>query len=186
MKKTLAALTFSLIAPFASAIDCTGMGSWLNQACAHVSDVAQNGKSDIYVSGYTWHDPSKYTEEKLNALNQWGWGGGYGKHVVDENGNEDLVLGMIFSDSHKNPELMVGYAGLWFTDPVLGGLSLGGGYTVGLTSRRDIFGGIPFPIVLPVAVIRYRQVSVMGTFIPSMGGVNNGNVAFFFSRYEFE
>jgi hypothetical protein len=33
--------------------------------------------------------------------------------------------------------------------------------------------------------VRYRKASVMGTIIPRIPGLNDGDVAFFWGRYEF-
>ncbi len=120
------------------------------------------------------------TKKKRKTFNDHAWGLGYGRHTTDEHGNDEIVYGLAFSDSHYKPELLAGYAKLWFA-PVAGQWAVAAGYTAGLTSRRDIFGGIPFPIVLPLAAVRYDKLSVMGTFIPKVGGgFNHGNVAFFF------
>jgi hypothetical protein len=44
---------------------------------------------------------------------------------------------------------------------------------------------VPVPVVLPVVSVRYRVVSLMGTVIPRIPGINKGDVAFFFGRVEF-
>lgn len=179
------ALSMASAASSCLALECSGMGSWLNAACQRVDDTFSTGTPDLYFSGYTWHDPATYDEDKRKTFNDHAWGLGFGRHTTDAQGNDDIVYGMVFSDSHYKPELLTGYARLWFA-PVAGQLSVAAGYTAGLTSRRDIFGGIPFPIVLPLAAVRYDKLSVMGTFIPKVGGgFNHGNVAFFFGRYEY-
>lgn len=43
------------------------------------------------------------------------------------------------------------------------------------------------PAILPLFSLRYRQVTLQSTFIPTLnGGVNNGSVIFFYGRYTFE
>ena len=68
---------------------------------------------------------------------------------------------------------------------MLGGLQAGGGFFVGFTARSDIAHYLPLPLALPIGSIRYRSTSVMATIIPHIPGLNDGNVAFFWGRYEF-
>ncbi|KAF0813799.1 Lipid A palmitoyltransferase PagP [Andreprevotia sp. IGB-42] len=185
MKKLLALLCLVAALP-AYAIDCGNMGEWLGSGCQRIADTYEQGSPDLYLSGYAWHDPNTYTDEKLDELNSKAWGLGFGKHVTDADGNQDIVYGMIFSDSHKDPQINVGYGRIWYWN-VVGPMSAGLGYTVGLVSRQDIYGGIPFPIALPLVSIKADRVSLMGTFIPKLGGgLNHGNVAFFFGRVELQ
>ncbi|GAA5784250.1 lipid A palmitoyltransferase PagP [Chitiniphilus shinanonensis] len=183
-----AALFPALIAP-AQAVDCDSMsnvGDWATSVCTHFGRIADEGSWDLYVTGYTWHDPHTWTDEKRAELNANAWGGGIGKHLTDEHGNDEMLYGLAFADSHNHPELMVGYGKLWLW-PSASELSVGAGYTVGLTTRNDILGGVPFPFILPLVALRYRRASVMGTFIPSLNSsLNSGNVGFLFGRYEFK
>jgi len=185
MKKLLA--LFGLLAALpAYAVDCGNMGQWLGAACDKVAGTFANGTRDLYVSGYAWHDPATYTAEKRKELNDKAWGLGYGKHLTDAKGNDDLVYGMLFKDSHATPELIIGYGHLWNWQ-IAGPVSAGLGYTVGLTSRQDIFGGIPFPAAFPLAQIKVDRFVVMATAIPKLGGgLNHGNVAYVFGRYEWQ
>ena len=96
-----------------------------------------------------------------------------------------MPFAFAFLDSHKNVQPIAGYARQWYTTPVLGGLSLGGGYFAGFTARSDIAHYLPLPIALPIGSVRYRRVSAMATFIPRVPGINKGDVAFFWGRYEF-
>ncbi len=57
---------------------------------------------------------------------------------------------------------------------------------VGVTARSDVAHYLPLPLALPIASVRYRKASLMGTIIPRLPGLNDGDVAFFFwGRYEF-
>jgi palmitoyl transferase len=165
-----------------------GLGSvsdWAQSTWHTAVATARHGKDDLYFSGYAWHDPGTYTAEKRATLNSRAWGVGFGRHRSDAAGNEDMVYALVFSDSHWNAEPVVGYAHQWmyFDDSPVG---LGLGYTLAVTSRADIFNNIPFPIALPLASIRFGRFSLYGTFIPKVNDkLNNGNVAFFFGRYEF-
>lgn len=146
--------------------------------------IFHEGSYDIYLTGYAWHDPSTYSHEKRAELNQLAWGFGLGKRFVDPQGHRDLLYAFAFLESHKKVQPIVGYARQWIL-PVAGPLSVGAGYTVGVTSRSDIFGGVPFPIALPVASLKWSRFSMMGTFIPRINGkANNGNVVFIWGRFE--
>ncbi|MGL4602518.1 MAG: hypothetical protein ACRCU9_00080 [Iodobacter sp.] len=185
MKKLFAVLCLLVALP-ASAMDCSNMWDWATQSCQLIERVNREGKNDLLVSGYSWHDRSTYTAEKVDEFQEFAYGLGVGKHLIDDNNNQDLIYGMIFADSHNQPQLQVGYMRLWYW-PVIGDLSAGLGMSLQLISRQDVIGGIPFPAPLPVASIRYGKASLIGTFIPRLNGqLNNGNVAYVFGRYEFD
>jgi len=172
-------------APLQAHAACDFSSTWLQGVCGRVTRVWDDGTWDLYLTGYGWHI-NGYTQEELHALNEKSWGGGAGKHYTDENGNDDILFAMVFLDSHDSPEPIGGWARQWYTPPVLGGLSLGGGYFAGVTMRADIAHYVPIPLVLPVASLRYRRASVMGTLIPPLpGGANKGAVGFFWARYQF-
>lgn len=159
---------------------------WVAGIGQHLETIYQQGQPDLFLTGYTWHDPHTYTAAKLATLNSHAWGFGGGTHLVDSNGNDEMVYAMVFSDSHRNAQPVVGYAKQWDWRPEGGALTLGAGYTAGLTSRADIFHNIPFPIVLPLVSIGIGRVRFYGTFLPRVSSnLNNGNVAFFFARIAF-
>ena len=162
------------------AMECSDMWSWLNTACRHVVDTYSNGKTGILVSGYAWHTPWTWTAEKRAEENEYAWGGGLARYVEHPNGDTETVFGLIFSDSHSKPEYNLGYA--WNTywgdrSGIQGGL----GYTIMLVARTDIANGFPFPAALPLASLRYSNVTVYTTYIPNLGGgINNGSVFYIF------
>jgi hypothetical protein len=166
----------------ASDQQCDYKRDWLSTACERVMRVAHDGTWDMYVTGYGWHIDGF---ENRSELNPWSIGGGAGKHWTDANGNEDILFAFAFSDSHHNVEPIGGYARQWYTKKVLGGLQAGGGYFVGITARSDVAHYVPLPLALPVGSLRYGKASVMGTIIPRIPGLNDGDVAFFWGRYEF-
>ena len=162
-----------------------GVMYWADRATQNLTNIYDNGTPDLFVTGYTWHDPATYTAAKRAQLNSHAWGLGWGKHIIDANGNDEMIYAMMFSDSHRNAEPVVGYAKQWLWDPV-GALHFGAGYTAGITSRADIFKNIPFPIALPLVSVGYGRFTLYGTFLPKVTStLNNGNVAFFFARYAF-
>lgn len=173
-----------LLPPLVARAACGYSTAWISAACQRMARVAGQGTWDLYLTGYGWHIDG-YSEEKKSTLNADSYGGGAGKHFTDQDGNEDILFAFVFLDSHKNPEPIGGWARQWYTRPVLGGLSVGGGYFAGFTARNDIAHYLPLPLALPVASVRYRQASLMGTVIPRIPGLNKGDVAFFWGRYEF-
>src|SRR5260364_363980 len=74
-------------------------------------------------------------------------------------------LRLVFSDSHYDPQPIAGYARQWFTQPIASSVSLGAGYTVALSTRSDGW-YIPFPIILPLATVRFSRFSLMTTGLP--------------------
>ncbi len=159
---------------------------WLAGVGSNLQDIYDHGQPDLFLTGYTWHDPHTYTAAKLATLNSHAWGFGGGKHLVDADGNDQMLYAMVFSDSHRNAQPVVGYAKQWDWRPDGGPLVLGAGYTAGITSRADIFHNIPFPILLPLASVGVGDVRIYGTFLPRVSNkLNNGNVAFFFARIAF-
>ena len=52
-----------------------------------------------------------------------------------------------------------------------------------IVQRPDIAGGVPFPVVLPLAALRYGDGTLFGTYIPKVnGGVNHGSTLYVFGR----
>lgn len=163
---------------------CPGK-NFFSAACRRFNRIAKAGQWNLYLTGYTWHDPRTYSAEKTKSFNEWGLGGGFGKSYTDENGHQDLLYAFVFLESHYKWQPIVGYARQWYKT-IAGPVAIGGGYTIGLTMRPDIFKGIPFPVPLPIASIKIGSASIMGVFIPRLNGkANNGNVAFLWTRFEF-
>ncbi len=160
--------------------------SWADGVGSNLSNIYNNGTPDVFIDGYTWHDPGTYTAAKRAELNSHAWGLGWGKHIEDTDGNDQMVYAMVFSDSHWDAEPVVGYAKQWLWRPFDGGFKLGAGYTAAITSRTDILNNFPIPIALPVISMGYRDLTLYSVLIPRFNGSpNNGNVAFFFLRYAY-
>jgi len=52
-----------------------------------------------------------------------------------------------------------------------------------IVQRPDIADGVPFPAILPLASLRYRDGTFFMTYIPSLGGgINHGSTLFMFGR----
>jgi palmitoyl transferase len=176
----VAALLVCVSVPCAAA-SCSDLWDWLNAGCRRLVDTYEKGGTDVLVSGYAWHTPWTWTAEKRAEENEYAWGGGFGRSVERENGDTDTVYMLIFNDSHSRPQYNVGYG--WSTywgdrSRLQGGL----GYTLMLVARNDIFNGWPFPAILPLASLRYDKYTVYTTYIPSLGGVNNGSILYIFGK----
>lgn len=160
------------------------MWEWATKACEFGTRINEEGKQDIYLTGWTWHNRNRYSSEKIDGFQEFAYGGGLGKSLETENGNEHSVYGLAFADSHEKPQLMIGYAYQAYWN-IVGNLKFGAGYTFGLTSRRDIFYGIPFPHVLPLISLKYRAVTIMATYVPNLNGGQNGDIAFVLGKFTF-
>ncbi len=174
-------------APGCSAGTLSAASPWLAGVQRDLADIAEHGQPALLLTGYTWHDPGTYTAAKRATLNSRAWGLGYARHLLDARGNDQMLYAMVFSDSHRNAQPVVGYARQWDWRPAAGPLVLGAGYTAAVTSRADILHNIPFPIVLPVASVGVGRLRLYGTFLPRVSNhLNNGNVAFFFASVAFD
>jgi palmitoyl transferase len=61
---------------------------------------------------------------------------------------------------------------------------VGAGATVFMMSRQDIFNYIPFPGLLPVGSLGYKNLSLQTSFVP--GGDGFGNVLFTWAKWTFK
>jgi palmitoyl transferase len=183
----LAAVVAALHAGPALAVEChenpeSSELSFLDRACSRLVDTWKRGRQEILLSGFAWHLPFTWTAERRAELNQNAWGGGYARSVEEPGGNTHTVFGLAFLDSHENVEFQVGYAWSAFWGP-RDGVQPGLGYTAMIVQRPDIWNGIPFPAVLPIVSLRYDRVTVVSTYIPTIGGgVNHGSVLYVFGQ----
>src|SRR5258706_2565427 len=139
-----------------------------------------DGRWDVYLTGYAWHAPYAYSKEKRDELNDAALGGGLGRSVVDANGNTHSLYGMIFRDSHYKAQYTAGYA--WMTYwPAAEKLDFGLGYSVFLFARSDIANYFPLPLAAPLASVRYGDFELMATAVPRTAH-DSRNIAFLFVR----
>ena len=66
-----------------------------------LDQIWSEGNNDLYISGYSWHNRSMYSAEKIRSFNERAWGGGYGRSIYDEDGDWQGLYGMAFLDSHR-------------------------------------------------------------------------------------
>lgn len=161
---------------------CDHWLSLFKPMCQRLHQVWTEGYSELYVSGYAWHNRYTYRPEKIKSFNEAAWGGGLGKGLFDEKGNWHGIYAIAFLDSHRHVEPAAGYAYLKVAH--LGDhLKAGIGYSVLVTSRVDILNNIPFPGVLPWASIFYKRTTLAATYIPGAAGA--GNVLYILAKYSF-
>jgi hypothetical protein len=158
-------------------------GIW-QRSMAHLGDIARQGEWNLYLSGYAHHLRRSYSEKSRRVLNEKAWGAGFGKTLRNANGDDESLYFIGLRDSRRHAQWMAGYAYKW----VHGfdtGLEVGAGLTALMIRRQGLFGGVPFPGILPVASIGTQGVKLMATFIPHVAIRNNkGNVVLLFARFE--
>lgn len=164
-----------------------GDSSWMrdawNTAATHVGDTWRDGDIELYAPLYTWHLPFAYRKELRDSYTTYPGGFGLGKGRYNASGNWEGMYAMGFRDSHGDPSFMIGYG--WIPTWELGKseVRVGVGLTGFLMSRKDYFGGIPFPAALPVASLSYKNLALQAAYVP--GGQNNGNVVFIWGKWTF-
>ena len=132
----------------------------------------KDGDAGLMLPFFTFHPAYKYPNRNDN--NNYPYGVGYVRTLIDEKDNERIVFAMAFSDSHYDVQPMVGWA--WMARwPLFGSVKGGLGYSAFVTARADA-NYIPFPAILPMASIGTDRVTFYGTWIPTT------EVLFFFAR----
>jgi len=162
------------------------MWQWLNLGCRKVVDTYDNGGNALLVSGFAWHLPFTWTPERRAEENEAAWGGGWARNVEQPNGDTDSLYFLAFSDSHKEVQYNVGYAWATYWGP-REYPQVGLGYTAFIFQRPDVASGWPVPAILPLLNLRYKQATLMSTFIPTLnGGINHGSVWYFFGQIDWK
>jgi palmitoyl transferase len=151
----------------------------------HVHQTWTQGTTDLYLSGYAWHNRYTYSPEqlRLSKYNELAWGGGIGKGFFDEHGNWHGLYALMFLESHRKIEPAIGYAYLKVAhlSPYL---KAGLGISVLITARPDIMYNVPFPGAVPWAGLFYKQISLKAAYIP--GSPTNGNVLYLVGSFSFD
>ncbi len=153
--------------------------------CHHLYQTWTEGSTDLYLSGYAWHNRFTYSAERLREkkYNELAWGGGFGKGFFDEKGNWHGLYAFAFLDSHRNLEPTAGYAYLKVAN-LTKDFKAGLGFSVLVTSRSDILHNIPFPGAVPWAGVFYKKLSLKAAYVP--GSSTNGNVLYVVGTYSFD
>lgn len=168
---------------FTATSPCTQGPLWIKKTCLRLHEIWYEGKTDLIITGYAWHNRYTYRPEKIKTYNELAWGGGLSKEFYDEDGDSHALYAIAFSDSHKNLEPALGYAFLK-THHFSQTSSIGLGYTVLVTMRPDINNGIPFPGILPWLGLNYGRAGLIATYIPGAKGA--GNVLFLIAKWHID
>lgn len=128
----------------------------------------------------------------MKALNDKAWGGGIGKVLRTDSGNDESIYAMVFQDSGRHLQWSAGYAYQWIFPVASSGLEIGAGLTAALISRHDVFDGTPFPALLPLASIGSKNIKLMATYVPPIsvskgnGKKSKGNLGLVFIKFAFD
>jgi palmitoyl transferase len=146
-----------------------------------VTQAVHDGQWDLYFTGYAWHLPFGYSRDTRSHLNETTWGGGFGRTVIDEDGDRHSIYLMAFSDSHRAPQLNFGYAWQRYWTPTRK-MSFGFGYLLFVFSREDVANHLPIPAILPCTSVRIGAVELIGLFVPKVSEEIKGDVLFVYMR----
>jgi hypothetical protein len=172
--RSLSAVNSTTSFPLASK-EAQGMG-WFSGAWDGVKRVWNEGRSDLYLSGRYWHAPWGFSAEDRAEYNNWGLGGGFGRTLTDELGNQRLLYAMVVQDSFKQPMYLAGYG--WLARWKLpADLHLGAGYSIAIISNGAATDYIPFPMPVPLLTFGTDKASLVGTYFNS--------IAFLFFKVSF-
>lgn len=161
---------------------------WLQVARRHAAAIADEGKNDLYLSGYIHHGRHTYTAERISEFNERdAWGLGFGKTLRNESGNDESLYVLGINDSHYKLQWMAGYAYMRVWPIGHSGFEASAGVTAQMMSRSDYFGGFPFPVALPVAALGTRRAKLFFAYVPRLSGnKGNGDVLYMFGRIQIE
>lgn len=175
-------LFFIIASPAYASLDENSKRTVIGKIQHRFHQIWFDGTTDLYLTGYSWHNRYAYQAEKIrNAkYNEFAKGGGLGRGFYDEDGDWHALYAMGFSDSHYNFQPLIGYGFLKMLH-LPKTFNAGVGFTWFITQRKDIFHGIPFiGIPLPMVSVGVNRISVYATYVP--GKTNIGNVLFLFGK----
>lgn len=176
-----------LLVSNSNAEERTELGVW--QKTKNIfSNIVDAESLDVYLSGYAYHERQNYTDSQLQKLNDKTWGGGVGKTVRTENGNEESLYVMEIRDSVRKPQWMVGYAyEFMYSLHAAANLDAGVGVTALILRRSDWVNGVPFPAVLPFASFGTKNIRLMAILVPQVSLFKNkGNVIMVFAKISYK
>ena len=160
-----------------------------------IAKVWRKGKNEFYLPVYTWHNRFMYKAGTTQKYNELPWGAGVGKSHIDEDGDEHVLSAMIFLDSNYKLEPITSYAFIKnYYQNKANETSLGVGYSLNVTGRHEFYPVkiqgrsvplyLPAPLPLPAFSFRYKQFSVLASYVPERW--DHGNVLFLVCRYTFK
>ena len=167
----------------ASAADALTLPDKFRTSMESMADDPPDLRWDIYLSGYAYHDRETYTRKQLDKMNENTWGGGFGRTLRNERGNDESVYAVLIRDSNNRPQWMAGYAYQWMFPLVSKKFELGAGLTGLLIRRHDWYEGRPFPAILPVASIGTPKAQLVATYVPHLSlRKSKGNIVLLMLR----
>jgi hypothetical protein len=159
--------------------EAEGSGDTMSHTLRLDIDAPKPTRWDVYVTGYSYHDRETYTKAQLNKMNEMTWGGGLGRTLRNERGNDESLYVIGMRDSNERAQWMAGYAYQWVF-PVkssFSNLELGAGLTGVIIRRQDWYDGRPFPAILPVFSVGTRAAQLLATYVPHLSArKKKGNI----------
>jgi Antimicrobial peptide resistance and lipid A acylation protein PagP len=154
-----------------------------------IKTVYSKGDEQLFVSGHAHHGRNSYTPAKIATLNEHAWGLGWSKTLRERNASGTMehrgVYGFVISDSHKDPQYMLGYSyekAYYFNKDWF----IAGGVAPMIVRREDMFGKIPFPAIFPLVSIGNQKAELRMVYIPRLSkNLGNGDVLYLFGAIKF-
>ena len=136
----------------------------LGQAVSHLKEIWNDGRTEVLLPVYTWHNRSRYDSDKIKDYNEIPWGIGIGKYIEPTPDRRYGIAALTFQDSFNKPEPTIWYSWqtLWRAGkdfrPSLG-------FAAGITCREN-YNWIPIPGAAPTFGFDYKSLSVEALYIP--------------------
>ena len=171
----------------------TAHASWVgdvwDDSVSEIKTVYTKGDDQLFVSGHAHHGRNSYTPAKLATLNEHAWGLGWAKTLREKNESGGMthrgVYGFVISDSHKDPQYMLGYSyekAYYFNKDWF----IAGGVAPMIVRREDMFGKMPFPAIFPLVSIGNQKAELRMVYIPRLSkNLGNGDVLYLFGAIKF-
>ena len=151
-------------------------GGFFALAKETIRDTWNEGRMEVFVPLYAWHNRKAYPQDKISKYNEYPKGLGIGKYRYDRKTNRDGLMFRGFSDSnyHFEPLLLYTWQKTWRSKDDFFGFSAG--YMAGFTTRKE-WHWVPLPMALPIISFDAGPISYAHTYVPGLGK-ENGNVWF--------
>ena len=175
MNSLFALAMMFLFKPCVASVTTDDKSGWFTTFRQRVVSTWNSDGLDIHLPTYTWHNRLAY-DERISRYNEFTWGAGLGRSVIDENDNEHALYAFGFADSNNKFQPIVGYIFMKNNYPLKSqDFVLGYGYTLGFTGRYEYL-YIPIPVPLPIFCVGYKSLTLRATYLP--GPKNDFNVLF--------
>ncbi len=166
----------------------SAIGDLWDDGVNEIKAVYTQGDDQLFVSGHAHHGRASYTSAKLATLNEHAWGLGWAKTLREGSGNVKLhrgVYGLVISDSHKDPQFMLGYSyekAYYFNKEWF----IAAGVAPMIVRREDMFSKLPFPAIFPLMSIGNQSAEMRLVYIPRLSkNLGNGDVLYLFASIRY-